>query len=232
MGIMFSSNRFTSSVMIEEYGQFLLGQLDAYGGDVEGVGVEFREKQAGLIRLLEEKKDLHRDLQGAQGKLYWAEEEFYDEIRIFHNHLLAEVEFDRSHHLYRKYFPGGLNQLGRLSVTRQVEEIREVLAVMDQSRDFTSLPVERLQTSLENTEAVIEELHSAKNVLKLWREREKEAKREWSWAYREVYHDLLAAFDHQRRKANRFFKRLPSRKKSVSQPVEVPAETGEEEVTG
>lgn len=226
MPIMFSSERFNSPRMVEEFGKFLVGQLDHHELTRDNqVGETFRTQQQALVDLLGEEKELGQKLQSFERELYWVEDRFYDGLRDFHHAVLSRSDFDRSVGLYRRYFPQGLSRLGKITIEGQNKIVAQWIDQVgrDELPEIDDPSWSRLVDLHRDLAQVLEEMAGVKDDLSRLQRVEKHLREDWAAAYRETFHELMLVFGQRRRKVYRFFKQVKASKKKREEP-EVPVE--------
>ena len=215
------TSSYNSDRMVNEYGKYLLAQIATHPLTKGKVGKKMAEMQEKLKEVLAKKPPMADSIQEKERALAWINLDFYDRIRDFHSHLLTQVGYDRKDSLYQKYFPGGPTKVGSLTISGQVEAVKELLRLVEESGDSFGEAVERLAAvHQEMVDARKERAELEWNKTQLRRE-EAEAKEHWSLAYRETYFELMMALDHKKKVVEVFFKKPQSRtKKEVTREVE------------
>lgn len=207
----------SSERMIEEYGRYLVGQLNSHEL-TEDRGVSFREVQKGLIANVAGQKAAAEAVQTVLRRIRWAELEFFDAIRNFQNGLLSATGRDRDDLTYQTYFPGGLTDFRKLNLAEKVARAREMADQLDrESDDQLRGLISHFAPAVEQLEPLLTELETARQEAAELESAEDQLRRDWRREYRSLYHELMVLFRSKKRVVEVFFYRPERRKRQTAE---------------
>lgn len=204
---MISQNIVSVHQMVDEYGYYLIGQIDGHPEARGEVGEKFRKQQTALEAALEAEKQAVREILGVRREMGWKELAFRDAVRQFNYRLLDIVGYDRKSGLYQKYLSGGLTKFGRLSDGKQVEVVSDWVRRLEREDhpDLAGSFRDELSEALAGLEEVREKLAGAEENLRIVREQRDETAERWAKAYRETYFELMVLLGHKKKVVEVFF---------------------------